>query len=169
MTDAQINNSIDNLQAQINGISAQVSTEAHNLNMHILDCDADIELVNSKINLLRDEDSSIHGEIHIVASEVDDHESRINTLEVDNEENALKLSALEEADDDLQQQIEDMDVEHHEELHHLGSVLDEHLTRLNNLEIFKEDTPKHVVLSEEEYENMGEHDFNTFYFTYEED
>ena len=146
-------------------MSNNLTTQTNRINLHIVDSDAEIALFNAKTNLLDDEDIEIHEEIHDLAQVVSSNVSRINTLEV----KSTTINDLLSADVDLQQQIDDMDVEHHEELHDLADVLSNHTTRINGLEIFKAESPEHVVLSEDEYDRMAEHDYDTFYFVYEED
>lgn len=165
----QINEAISALQTQVATLMNQVSTENNKLNLHLVDSDSKITQINAKTNLLNKEDEELHEEIHEVALEVDNHEGRINDLEVSAEEQGVEIQGLKDADTDFQQQLDDMDVEHHEELHNLALAIDNQYTRINNLEIFEASTPEHVVLSETEYDEMGEHDYDTFYFVYEED
>ena len=165
----QLNEAVNALQTQVASLTSQLSSETNRLNLHLVDSEASIAQVDAKTNLLAAEDEDIHEEIHEVSLEVDNHEGRINDLEVEAEQQEIDINGLKEADIDFQQQIDNMDIEHHEELHNLGLAIDGHSSRLNNLEIFEAETPEHVVLSETEYDEMGEHDYDTFYFVYEED
>ena len=165
----QLNNAVSALQTQVASLTSLLSSETNKLNLHLVDSDSAIAQINAKTNLLDNEDIEIHEEIHDVALEVDNHEDRINTLEITAETQGNDIEDLKEADTDFQQQLDDMDIEHHEELHTLGLALDAHGVRLNNLEVFEAETPEHVVLSESEYDEMGEHDYDTFYFVYEEE
>lgn len=165
----QLNEAVSALQTQVASLTSQLSSETNKLNLHLVDSDSDIAQLNAKTNLLDKEDTEIHDEIHEVSLEVDNHEGRINNLEISAEEQGVDIQGLKDADTNFQQQLDDMDVEHHEELHNLGLAIDAHTERLNNLEIFEADSPEHVVLSEAEYDEMGEHDYDTFYFVYEEE
>lgn len=164
-----LQNAINALQTQLNNVSAQLSTTSNSLNLHLVDCVADINTITGRLAVLANEDTEIHQEIHDVAEQVDSNTSRINNLEIADVAFDTRIDNLEEADTDFQQQLDDMDLEHHEELHTLAMAIDNAGTRINQLEIFKAETPEHVVLTEDEYEALGNPDFDTFYFTYEED
>lgn len=164
-----LQNAINALQTQLNNVSAQLSSTSNTLNLHIIDCVDDINTITGRLGALASEDSELHQEIHEVSVQVDENTSKINALEVSDVSINSRLDSLEAADEDFQEQLDDMDVEHHEELHTLAMGLNNANTRLNNLEIFEAETPEHVVLSEEEYEALGTPDYDTFYFTYEED
>jgi chromosome segregation ATPase len=165
----QLNNAVTALQTQVASISNQLSTETNKLNLHLVDSDSDIAQLNAKTNLLTNADSDIHQELHDVEVVVNDNVSRLDNLDLLTTEQGDDITQLKAADEDFQTQIEDMDVEHHEELHKLATAINEHSTRINGLEIFKAETPEHVVMSESEYNQMPEHDYDTFYFVYEEE
>ena len=87
--------------------------------------------------------------------------------------------------------MNDMDVEHHEELHRLALAIDNYESRIKYLETHWFDyedeidridnkidasineivnnLPKHIVLTKEEYDNLENPDYNSFYFTYEDE
>lgn len=165
----ELQNSVTALQTQISSLSSQLSTQTNTINLHIVDSDDDISDLSARASLLETEDTEIHQEIHTVALEVDNHESRINNLEVNNQSNVSAINNLEQTDLDLAQDIIDMDVEHHQELHLLANAIDGHTTRLNSLEIFQAETPNQVVMSEQSYEALGTPDYDTYYYTYDED
>jgi len=113
--------------------------------------------------------TELHQEIHNVANEVDDHEGRITALETGMVGVGSSISSLEGMDISLQNQITEMDAEHHQELHQLALALDNYSTRINNLELFEAATAPQIVMSEEDYQALGTPDYDTFYYTYEED
>lgn len=165
----ELQNAVTSLQSQISALSGQVTSNNTRINLDLLDKGDSIALLNSKASLLQNEDTDLHEEIHEVALEVDNHEGRINALEVGQEGNDLAISNLQQAHLDMQDDMNDMDVEHHEELHRLALAIDNHSSRLNNVEIFVEETPNFVVLSEDDYEALGTPDYDTFYYVYEEE
>lgn len=165
----QLNNAVTALQTQVASISNQLSSETNRLSLHLADSDSDIAQLNAKTNLLNNADSDIHQELHEVEVVVNDNVSRLDNLDLLTTEQGDDITQLKSADEDFQTQIEDMDVEHHEELHKLATAINEHSTRINGLEIFKAETPEHVVISESDYNQMTEHDYDTFYFVYEDD
>lgn len=165
----QLNNAVTALQTQVASISNQLSSETNRLSLHLADSDSDIAQLNAKTNLLNNADSDIHQELHEVEVVVNDNVSRLDNLDLLTTEQGDDITQLKSADEDFQTQIEDMDVEHHEELHKLATAINDHSTRINGLEIFKAETPEHVVISESDYNQMAEHDYDTFYFVYEDD
>lgn len=165
----ELNNAVTALQTQVASISNQLSSETNRLSLHLVDSDSDIAQLNAKTNLLTNADSDIHQELHEVEVVVNDNVSRLDNLDLLTTEQGDDITQLKSADEDFQTQIEDMDVEHHEELHKLATAINEHSTKINGLEIFKAETPEHVVISESDYNQMAEHDYDTFYFVYEDD
>ena len=164
-----LQNAINALQTQLNNVASQLSSTSNSLNLHIIDCVDDINTITGRLGALASEDTDLHQEIHDVAVQVDENTSKINALEVADVATDERLDDLEAADVDFQEQLNDMDAEHHEELHTLAQAIDNASIRLNNLELFEAETPEHVVLTEDEYEALGSPDYDTFYFTYEED
>ena len=87
--------------------------------------------------------------------------------------------------------MNDMDVEHHEELHRLALAIDGHESKIEHIEThwFKyedeikrldnkidasiaevvNNLPKHIVLTKKEYDDLDNPDYNSFYFTYEDE
>ena len=165
----ELQNTVNNLSTQINSISAKLSASSNDLNLHLIDAETDINTINGKIAVLGNEDKALHQEIHNVSTNVDNNAGKINTLEVDAVTQDARLDNLEQADKDIKEQIDDMDVEHHNELHSLALAIDNGVSRINTLEIFKEGVPTQVVMSESEYNALGTPDYETYYFVYEEE
>lgn len=160
---------LDTLEQRIQTISDNLTTEQNKLNRHLIYCEGDITKINIKIAALQREDAELHHEIHDVAVNVDDNTARIETIErkdyqgqIDNINNTLT-----KGDNSIQNQLEEMDVEHHEELHKLANGLDVHSSRLNQIELVQSEIPEHVVLTIDEYEALGEPDNSKIYFAYE--
>ena len=64
--------------------------------------------------------------------------------------------------------MEEMDLEHHIELHLLASSIDSHTDKLNKLELKGAEIPEHIFVSESDYEKIHP-ESDKFYFTYEEE
>jgi hypothetical protein len=64
--------------------------------------------------------------------------------------------------------MEEMDLEHHIELHLLANSIDSHTDKLNNLELKGAEIPEHIFVSESDYEKIHP-ESDKFYFTYEEE
>ena len=161
---------LNTLEQRIQTISDNLTVEQNKLNLHLVDCETDINEINIKIAALQREDKEIHQEIHDVAENVNDNSIRINAIErkdyqgqIDNINNTLT-----NGDNSLKNQLEEMDVEHHEELHRLAQGIETNSSRLNKLEVEQSDIPEHVILTVEEYEAIDKPDENTIYFAYEE-
>lgn len=139
MTDAEINNALNSLQSQITSLSGQLSTETHSLALQITDANDDITGVTAKINLLKAEDIDIHEEIHDVSLEVDNHESRINALELEENTYTGRFNTLTNTDTTLSENITQLGDEIHETIHDLSLQLDSQTSRVNTLEVNAED------------------------------
>lgn len=162
---------LTNIESRIQMISDNLTLQQNQLNLHLVDCEDDIRDINVKIAALQREDVELHQEIHTVAESVDDNTARIEEIEskdyqgqIDNINNTLT-----DGDNSLQNQLDEMDLEHHAELHRIAENLDVHSTRINNIEVVQSEIPEHVVLSEAEYEALGEPDTDKLYFVYEEE
>ena len=161
--------SLNTLEQRIQTISDTLTLEQNKLNMHVTDCEDDINEINIKINALQREDQELHDEIHDVAEDVDNNTSRISAIENKNYQGQINEinETLTEGDNSIQNQINAMDAEHHEELHDLANSIDAHTIRLNKVELAQSEIPGHVILTMEEYEALGTPDPTKIYFTYE--
>lgn len=161
--------SLNTLEQRIQTISDTLTLEQNKLNMHVTDCEDDINEINIKINALQREDQELHDEIHDVAEDVDNNTSRISAIENKNYQGQINEinETLTEGDNSIQNQINAMDAEHHEELHDLANNIDAHTIRLNRVELAQSEIPEHVILTMDEYEALGTPDPTKIYFTYE--
>lgn len=160
---------LDTLEQRIQTISDNLTIEQNKLNLHLVDCEEDINNINIKISALQREDQELHQEIHDVAVNVDENTARIEAIEHKDYQGQINNinNTLTDGDNSLQNQLEEMDVEHHEELHKLANGLDVHSSRLNQIELVQSEIPEHVILSVDEYEALGEPDTSKIYFAYE--
>ena len=80
----------------------------------------------------------IHEEIHEVAMAVDNLDAsvspRVTTLENQASNFSSNISNLQNEDKDIRKAINDMDVEHHDELHRLALAVDGHESRIDDIE-----------------------------------
>jgi hypothetical protein len=160
---------LETLEQRINTIANNLTTEQNKLNLHLIDCSEDINDLNIKIGALQREDVRIHQEIHDVAENVDENTARIEAIERKDYQGQIDSInfALTDGDNSLQNQLEEMDIEHHEELHQLAQGIDAHSSRLNKIEIEQSEIPEHVILTIDEYEALGQPDTTKIYFAYE--
>lgn len=128
-----LQNAYNNLQTQLNNVSSQVNSNTTNLQLHLLDCQDDINTINGRLGVLSSEDDEIHQEIHQVAVQTDDNTSRLNNIDVLDVSFDSRLDALEAGNVVLQGQITEMDNEHHSELHSLSIEIDNIKSYINTL------------------------------------
>lgn len=162
---------LNTLEQRLEILSERVNNQAYNLNLHLTDCQDDINEINIKIAALEREDRELHDEIHDVALDVDNNLGRINSILTRDYQGQIDdlNSTLVGNDNSLQTQIEEMDVEHHEELHLLANSLDAQSIQINNIEVKQAAIPEHIVLSITDFEALGTPDPDKIYFAYEED
>lgn len=158
---------LENIQTQIEAIQGNLSTQTTKLNNHLADVDNSITNINTKIKLLNNEDLKIHQEVHDLASDVETNDTRLQRIEVQDLQGQID-SVRDSIDEDIQKQMEEMDLEHHIELHLLANCIDSHTDKLNKLELKGAEIPEHIFVSESDYEKIHP-ESDKFYFTYEEE
>lgn len=158
---------LENIQTQVEAIQGNLSTQTTKLNNHLADVDNSITNINTKIKLLNNEDLKIHQEVHDLASDVETNDTRLQRIEVQDLQGQID-SVRDSIDEDIQKQMEEMDFEHHIELHLLASSIDSHTDKLNKLELKGAEIPEHIFVSESDYEKIHP-ESDKFYFTYEEE
>lgn len=158
---------LENIQTQVEAIQGNLSTQTTKLNNHLADVDNSITNINTKIKLLNNEDLKIHQEVHDLASDVETNDTRLQRIEVQDLQGQID-SVRDSIDEDIQKQMEEMDLEHHIELHLLASSIDSHTDKLNKLELKGAEIPEHIFVSESDYEKIHP-ESDKFYFTYEEE
>lgn len=158
---------LENIQTQVEAIQGNLSTQTTKLNNHLSDVDNSITNINTKIKLLNNEDLKIHQEVHDLASDVETNDTRLQRIEVQDLQGQID-SVRDSIDEDIQKQMEEMDLEHHIELHLLASSIDSHTDKLNKLELKGAEIPEHIFVSESDYEKIHP-ESDKFYFTYEEE
>lgn len=158
---------LENIQTQIEAIQGNLSTQTTKLNNHLSDVDNSITNINTKIKLLNNEDLKIHQEVHKLASDVETNDTRLQRIEVQDLQGQID-SVRDSIDEDIQKQMEEMDLEHHIELHLLANSIDLQTDKLNKLELKGAEIPEHIFVSESDYEKIHP-ESDKFYFTYEEE
>ena len=224
---AELHNEIHEVAVAVDDTNANLEPRVRNLEIDVAELQDDVADLNAEDSsiweAMEDMDVEHHEELHRLALAIDNHDSSISTLwnrtNVYIEENDLNINNLQEEDSSIWNAMQDMDVEHHEELHRLAMAIDNHETRIEYLEDhwfnyeseidrlenkidasiaeikysvdssisdMKDDIddvstglsnitrivnnlPPHVVLTKEEYDDLDNPDYNTFYFTYEDE
>ena len=170
-------------------------------------CD-DRGALENKVNSLNND--AINQRVNDIANAVDNLDASVSTKVRALENQASNFSSnilnLQNEDKDIRKAINDMDVEHHEELHKLALAVDNHGSRIDDIEThwfnyegeierldnkidssisemnvyidnkmdasineLVNNLPKHIVLTKKEYDDLENPDYNSFYFTYEDE
>ena len=215
--DTRIDNVSDNLGAlenKVNSLNNDAINQRVNDIANAVDNNTSIvnsmdsrikDLENNKQNLISarsvsrsieiSEMQEIHEEIHEVAMAVDNLDAsvspKVRALENQASNFSSNISNLQNEDTDIRKAMNDMDVEHHNELHRLALAVDNHESRIDDIEThwinyegeidrldnkidasineLVNNLPKHIVLTKKEYDDLDNPDYNSFYFTYEDE
>jgi chromosome segregation ATPase len=177
---------IAELHQEIHDVAHAVDDLSGDLEPRVRQLESDVDDLYDNVHDLQTEDASIweamedmdvehHEELHRLALAIDNHDSSIsllwNTTHNYIESNDIDIERLDAEDASIWDAMEDMDVEHHEELHRLAMAIDRHDSSINDLSVrmgtLEDEYKPHIVLTEAEYEAIDNPDINTFYFTYE--
>lgn len=124
------------------------------------------EDIDQMAQTISDMDTDIHAEIHAVATKLDacceDASARLNYLTQKVTSHDTAVTDLNNDIDFLTQGMSDMNDDFHEEIYDISTGLSNVTAIVNNL-------PPHIVLTKEEYDDLDNPDYNSFYFTYEDD
>ena len=158
-----------NLETQIQNLAQQSKTESNQLGLHIADCDEAINNIKVQINGLHSDDDEIHDEIHTLSDAIDKNRTDIDALQTQSGVQDEKLLDHELRMDNISSNLEDMDIEHHEELHQLRETIDGFSKKLNDVDVYTKEIPQYIILDEEQYENLKTPDNTKFYFVVEKE
>ena len=135
----------DAINQRVNDIANAVNNNTsivNSIDSRIKDLENHKQAVMSERSVTRSieisEMQEIHEEIHEVAMAVDNLDAsvspRVTTLENQASNFSSNILNLQNEDKDIRKAINDMDVEHHEELHKLALAGDNHESRIDNIE-----------------------------------
>ena len=158
-----------NLETQIQNLSQQTQNQANQLGLHIADCDDEINDIKVQITGLHSDDDEIHDEIHTLSEAIDTNKSDIENLKSHSGEQDETLVTHFNRLNGLDTALEDMDDEHHEELHQLSKQIDSFEKKLNNVDVYTKEIPQYVIIDEESYANLKNPDTTKFYFVVEQE
>ena len=186
----QLSEEVLRLDTRIDNVSDDLGALEHKVNS--INTDAINQRVNDIANAVDNLDASVSPKVRALENQASNFSS--NILNLQNE------------DKDIRKAMNDMDVEHHDELHRLALAIDGHESRTDDIEThwFNYDgeierldnkidssisemkgyidnkmdasinelvnnLPKHIVLTKKEYDDLENPDYNSFYFTYEDE
>ena len=171
----------------------QLSTEVLRLDTRIDNVSDDLETLENKVNSLNND--AINQRVNDIANAVDNMDASVSTkvraLENQASNFSSNIANLHKEDTDIRNAMNNMDVEHHEELHRLALAIDNNDSRIDDIEThwfnyegeieridnkidasineLVNNLPKHIVLTKKEYDDLENPDYNSFYFTYEDE
>ena len=161
---------LNDIEKRLQEIEGELAAQTEVIEDHITDCKDAQTALDDKIDMLTQKDEEyyheLHEDIHDAALDVNNNTSRIETLENKNYQGQINTlnDSLDSDVNDLNTQLTEMDIEHHEELHRIANNLDGYSGRLDNIE---EDLIDHIVISATEFEKITPDD-DKIYFVYEE-
>jgi len=169
---------LNDIEKRLQEIEGELAAQTEVIEDHITDCKDAQTALDDKIDMLTQKDEEyyheLHEDIHDAALDVNNNTSRIEALENKNYQGQIDTlnDSLDSDVNDLNTQLTDMDVEHHEELHRIANNLDGYSGRLDDIEErqtdIEQDIPKHIVISATEYAKITPDD-SKIYFVYEEE
>ena len=188
----------------------QLSEEVLRLDTRIDNVSDDLYTLENKVNSLNND--AINQRVNDIANDVDNLDASVSTkvraLENQASNFSSTISNLQNEDKGIRKAMNDMDVEHHEELHRLALSVDNHESRidviethwinyegeieridnkidasiddlkneiddvstgLSNVTTIVNNLQPHIVLTKKEYDDLENPDYNSFYFTYEDE
>ena len=160
---------LSTIEERIQLLSNNLNAEAQKLDNHIDDCEIENDEIEAQQQLLHNEDVQLHQEIHDVSKKVDTNSARLDIIEQKDYQGQIDNinSVLTTGTHSLQNQLIEMDVEHHEEMHHLAQNIDVNSNNIRELELEQAQIPDIVVLTVEEYEAIAVPDPTKLYYIYE--
>ena len=157
---------VDNLDASVSPKVRSLENQAYDFHLNILN----LHREDSSIwNAMNDMDVEHHEELHRLALAIDNHESRINNIEkhwlnyedeIERLDNKIDASIAE-----MKDYVDDVKVD----VDKLQDDIDDVSTGLANVTTIVNNLPPHIVLTKEEYDDLDNPDYNSFYFTYEDE
>jgi predicted nucleic acid-binding Zn-ribbon protein len=157
---------VDNLDASVSPKVRTLENQAYEFSSNI----SNLHKEDSSIwNAMNDMDVEHHEELHKLALAIDNHESRIKYIEthwfdyedeIDRIDNKIDASIAE-----MKDYVDDVKVD----VDKLQDEIDDVSTGLSNVIKMVSNLPPHIVLTKEEYDNLENPDYNSFYFTYEDE
>lgn len=158
-----------NLETQIQNLAVESKKQANQLGLHIADCDEEINNVKTQITGLYADDDEIHEEIHTLSDAIDKNIANIDALQTQSGKQDETLLTHDERLNGIDTAMEEMDDEHHEELHQLSNRIDSFDKKLNEVDVYTKEIPQYVIIDEEAYENLKKPDATKFYFVVEKE
>lgn len=139
---------VDNLDASISPKVRTLENQAYDFHLNILNLHREDEDI---WDAMKDMDVEHHEELHRLALAIDNHESRISHIETNWFDYNSEIEKIDASINNLQDEMDDVS------------------TGLSNITTIVNNLPPHIVLTKEEYDDLDNPDYNSFYFTYEDE
>lgn len=166
---------LNDIEKRLQEIEGELAAQTQVIEDHISDCKDAQTALDDKIDMLTQKDDEyyheLHEDIHDAALDVNNNTSRIEALENKNYQGQINdlSNGLDNDVNDLNTQLTEMDVEHHEELHRIANNLDGYDSRIESIterqaEI-DEVSPAHIIISADDFTHIIP-DNDKIYFVY---
>ena len=186
---------VDNLDASVSPKVRALENQASNFSSNISNLQNEDTDIRKAMN---DMDVEHHNELHKLAISIDNHESRIDDIEtnrinyeveierldkkidasisdikeyVNNKIDASIADIKEYVNNKIDASIADLKVyvdDVKSDVDNIQYKIDDVSTGLSNVTAIVNNLSQHIVLTQEEYDNLDNPDYNSFYFTYED-
>ena len=157
---------VDNLDASVSPKVRMLENQAYDFHLNILNLHREDEDI---WDAMEDMDVEHHEELHRLALAIDNHESRISHIEThwfDYEDEIERLdNKIDASIAEMKDYVDDVKVD----IDKLQDDIDDVSTGLANVTTIVNNLPPHIVLTKEEYDDLDNPDYNSFYFTYEDE
>ena len=171
---------VDNLDASVSPKVRALENQASNFSSNISNLQNEDKDIRKAIN---DMDVEHHAELHKLAISIDNHESRIDDIEtnrinyeveierLDNKIDSSITDIKEYVNNKIDDSIADLKVyvdDVKSDVDNIQYKIDDVSTGLSNVTAIVNNLSQQIVLTQEEYDNLDNPDYNSFYFTYED-
>lgn len=144
MTDLQVLK----LETQIQNLAQESKSQANKLSLHIADADDEINRLKVKVTDLYSQDDDIGNEMHTLSDAIDVNRADIDELQTQISDHANVLDEYRANFQTIDDTIEQLDNDHHEELHQIAQQLDGFYKRLNDVDVYTKEIPQYVIIDE---------------------
>lgn len=161
------NITIENLQAQINNVSANVSKNSTEIIRHVNDVKEQMQQANARTVALQNEDVRLHRELNELSATQGNHTIEIGEIKHEQQNTNDNLGLLQSRFDE---HVEETNAEHtqlHHEITHLAAGISENEDVIEQITHHIAAMPECIALNDAEWEALKEKDPTKFYFVWE--
>lgn len=165
---------VDNLDASVSPRVRTLENQASNFSSNILNLQNEDKDIRNAMNAM---DVEHHEELHKLAISIDNHESRIDDIEthwINYEKEIERLdnkidASIADIKNKIDSSIAEINNKIDSSINNIQDDIYDVSTGLANVTTIVNNLPKHIVLTKKEYDDLNNPDYNSFYFTYEDE